>query len=70
MVRRNVELSETARFGSLTECQQRYGFGQAKVREIAKAAGAVCHVGRAARYNFARIDAYLDSLCDEQSDTP
>lgn len=51
--------------GAIDAACARYGYGKASMRRIAAEAGAVIRVGRTVRFNFDRIDRYLDQISGE-----
>ena len=61
-MKQRVKNTTVALYGDITEAAARYGIGKAKMREVGAAAGAVVKIGRLARYNYAKIDAYLETL--------
>lgn len=50
------------------EAQEYLRLGRTKTREVAKAAGAVVHFGRAVRYNSEALDRYIAGLTEGGSD--
>lgn len=48
--------------GSMQEGQARYNWGARTMRDVAEKAGARIQIGRMVRYNFKKIDNYLDSI--------
>lgn len=46
------------------EAQEYLRLGRTKTREVAKAAGAVVHFGRAVRYNSDALDRYIAGLTE------
>lgn len=56
----NKATSKEAFSGGMAEAQGRYGYGQATIRKIAEDAGAVIRIGRTVRYNFSKMDRYLE----------
>lgn len=50
------------------EAQEYLRLGRTKTREVAKAAGAVVHFGRAVRYNSDMLDRYIAGLTEGGSD--
>ena len=62
--RKTTTMTAETRCGSMAEAQARYSYGQATIRKIAEDAGAVIRFGRTVRYNFAKIDKYIDSISE------
>ena len=60
--RKVVTNTAVVKCGSMAEAQARYNYGQATIRQIADEAGATIRFGRTVRYNFTKIDKYLDEL--------
>lgn len=56
--------SQSLVVGCIEEAQARYGYGKATIKNIAKEAGAVIRIGRTVRYNFSKIDAYINQLSE------
>ncbi len=50
------------------EAQEYLRLGRTKTREVAKAAGAVVHFGRAVRYNSDALDRYIAGLTEGGND--
>lgn len=62
--RRVIITDKTQISGGMEEAQARYGYGRATIKHIAEDAGAIIRIGRTVRYNFQKIDAYINSLSD------
>lgn len=52
------------RTGGIDEACARYGLGKASMRKVAEDAGAVIRIGKRYLINFARVDRYMDSICE------
>ena len=62
MEKRRIPASPTAKSGDINDARARYGMGRNAVETIAEKCGAKFRVGRLVRYNFSKMDAYIDEL--------
>lgn len=54
--------AEKARYGRVDDVVSRYSIGKSTARKIGQEAGAVVKIGRAALYDYQKIDKYLEQL--------
>lgn len=50
----------------VAEAQERYALSRNKLMELAVSAGAVRKIGRAVRIDVATMDAFIDSMTDQE----
>ena len=63
---RKIERTEPeTRTGRIEQACNRYGVGKNTMRMLAKEANAVVRIGRTYLINYAKVDAYVDSLSGE-----
>jgi hypothetical protein len=48
--------------GKLDEACKRYGLGRSAMRETARTAGAIVHIGRSLLIDFETMDGYINTL--------
>lgn len=48
------------KYGRLADACKRYSLGENTMRQVARDAGAVVHVGRACLINFSKVDEYIE----------
>lgn len=65
MKRRSVPTNTNAKSGDIKDAMARYGMGRRGIEEIARGCKATFRVGRLVRYNFTKMDAYIDELTQE-----
>lgn len=61
-------MTDDAYCGSRLEAQGRYNLGARSIRELAEKANARIQIGRSVRYNFRRMDEYLESVSEGGND--
>ncbi len=60
-IERNVPEMRT---GKIDQACLRYGLGRNTMRKVAEQAGAVVKFGKCYLVNFAKVDAYMDSISE------
>ncbi len=60
-IERNIPEMRT---GKIDQACLRYGLGRNTMRKVAEQAGAVVKFGKCYLVNFAKVDAYMDSISE------
>ena len=62
-MQKRVRKEDTMQFcGDMQAAQERYGVGYHSIKKIAKECDAEIKIGRSVRYNFSKMDNYLNKV--------
>ncbi|MCD8325760.1 MAG: DUF6462 family protein [Lachnospiraceae bacterium] len=63
---KRIEPATENRTGRIEDACKRYGLGRTSMKSVAAAAGAEIKIGKSYLVNYAKVDAYMDSISGVQ----